>query len=78
VTVNLFNHGPYLSWSLVMGPLLLQGWREAPGNGIVLVAGFYFTMLFSTAGIILLFAAIRKLGMTEHSQPSSFLLILKT
>jgi threonine/homoserine/homoserine lactone efflux protein len=32
--VNLLNPAPYLAWSLVMGPLLLRGWREAPANGI--------------------------------------------
>ena len=31
VVVNLLNPAPYLGWSLVMGPLLLKGWREAPG-----------------------------------------------
>lgn len=62
VTVNLLNPNPYLAWSLVMGPLLLQGWHETPANGIALVAGFYSLMIISNAGIILTFSAIRKLG----------------
>ncbi|HEY77539.1 MAG TPA: LysE family transporter [Dehalococcoidia bacterium] len=62
VTINLLNPNPYLSWSLVMGPLLLKGWREDAGNGIGLVAGFYFTMIFTTIGIILLFSALRRFG----------------
>jgi threonine/homoserine/homoserine lactone efflux protein len=62
VAVNLLNPNPYLAWSLVIGPLLLKSWREAPGNGIALVGGFYFTMIFITAGIIILFAIISKLG----------------
>jgi threonine/homoserine/homoserine lactone efflux protein len=62
VFVNLLNPNPYLSWSLVMGPLLLKGWREAPENGIALIGSFYFTMILITAGIILVFAAVRKLG----------------
>jgi threonine/homoserine/homoserine lactone efflux protein len=60
--VNLLNPNPYLGWSLVLGPLLLKGWREAPANGIALVAGFYGTMILSLAGIILLFAGARGLG----------------
>ena len=32
--VNLLNPNPWLAWSLVMGPLLLKGWRETPINGI--------------------------------------------
>jgi threonine/homoserine/homoserine lactone efflux protein len=60
--VNLLNPAPYLGWSLVMGPLLLAGWRETPANGVALLAGFYTTMVASQAGIIMLFAAARNLG----------------
>lgn len=60
--VNLLNPSPYIGWSLVMGPLLLKGWRETPSNGIALLAGFYTTMIFVTLGIMLLFAAARNLG----------------
>ncbi len=60
--VNLLNPNPYLEWSLVMGPLLLKGWRETPGNGVALVGGFYFAIIVICAGIILLFASIRRMG----------------
>ncbi len=60
--VNLLNPNPYLGWTLVMGPLLLQGWRESPSHGIALLAGFYATMVSTTAGIIALFAAARGLA----------------
>lgn len=60
--VNLLNPSPYIGWSLVMGPLLLKGWRETPSNGIALLAGFYTTMILVTLGIMLLFAAARNLG----------------
>jgi threonine/homoserine/homoserine lactone efflux protein len=60
--VNILNPAPYLGWSLVMGPLLLAGWRETPANGIALLVGFYGTMVISQAGIIMLFAAARNLG----------------
>lgn len=60
--VNLLNPAPYLGWSLVMGPLLLKGWRETPTNGIALLLGFYITMIVSLMGIIVLFAAARNLG----------------
>ncbi len=62
VMVNLLNPAPYISWSLVMGPLLLKGWRESPANGIVLLTGFYTTLILVTLGIMLLFAAARNLG----------------
>ena len=60
--VNLLNPAPYLAWSLVMGPLLLRGWREAPASGIALLIGFYVTMISGLAGIMLLFSAASSLG----------------
>jgi threonine/homoserine/homoserine lactone efflux protein len=60
--VNLLNPGPYLGWSLVMGPLLLKGWREAPAHGIALVVAFYATMVLTQVGIVVLFATARGLG----------------
>ena len=60
--VNLLNPNPYISWSLVLGPLLLKGWRETPAHGVALLAGFYGTMVLSLAGTIALFAAARNLG----------------
>jgi threonine/homoserine/homoserine lactone efflux protein len=60
--VNFLNPNPWLAWSLVMGPLLLKGWRETPINGISLLVGFYGTMILVTLGIILLFASARNLG----------------
>ncbi len=62
VLVNFLNPGPYLGWSLVMGPLLLKGWRETYLNGIVLLLGFYTTMVLSQIGIVLIFARAGKLG----------------
>ena len=60
--VNLLNPGPYLGWSLVMGPLLLKAWREAPAAGIALIISFYATMILTLAGIILLFSSAHRLG----------------
>lgn len=62
VLVNLFNPNPYLGWSLVMGPMLIRGWNEAPVNGIVLLAGFYGTLILCSMGMVLLFASARNLG----------------
>jgi threonine/homoserine/homoserine lactone efflux protein len=60
--MNMLNPNPYLFWSLVTGPILLEGWREAPVNGIGLLLGFYATMIASLVGLILLFGAARRLG----------------
>jgi threonine/homoserine/homoserine lactone efflux protein len=60
--VNWLNPNPYLGWSLVLGPLLLKGWREAPVNGIILLVSFYGIMFASMTAIIMLFHAARNLG----------------
>jgi threonine/homoserine/homoserine lactone efflux protein len=60
--VNFLNPGPYLGWSLVLGPMFLRGWREAPAFGAALLGSFYGTMLACNAGVIFLFAAARNLG----------------
>jgi len=60
--VNLLNPNPYLGWSLIMGPLLLKGWRESPINGILLLVSFYSTIILCSVSIVLLFAAARNIG----------------
>jgi threonine/homoserine/homoserine lactone efflux protein len=62
IFVNLINPNPYLGWSLVMGPLLLKGWHEAPLNGIALLFGFYSVMVLGLFGTIMLASAAKKLG----------------
>jgi threonine/homoserine/homoserine lactone efflux protein len=61
VGLNLVNPNPYLFWSLVTGPLLLQGWREAPINGMALVLSFYAAIISTSVAVILLFAGISRL-----------------
>jgi threonine/homoserine/homoserine lactone efflux protein len=60
--VNLLNPGPWLGWSLVMGPLLLKAWGESPAHGIAMLIGFYSVMVLSLMGIIIVFGVARRLG----------------
>ncbi|MCX6132365.1 MAG: LysE family transporter [Ignavibacteriales bacterium] len=60
--VNVLNPNPYLGWMLVMGPLLMKGWREAPAHGIALMIGFYGTIVLGGAAIVILFSSARALG----------------
>jgi threonine/homoserine/homoserine lactone efflux protein len=57
--VNFLNPNPWLGWTLVMGPIFLQGYRETPGHGVALIAGFYVTMVACLIGLISLFAFAR-------------------
>jgi len=62
VLVNLFNPNPYLGWSLVMGPMLIKGWSESPGNGIALITGFYSSMIIYSAVMVIMFSVAGNLG----------------
>lgn len=62
VAVNLVNPGPYLGWSLILGPLALQAWSESPARVAALVGGFYFVMVATLSAFILLVGTTTFLG----------------
>jgi Putative threonine efflux protein len=62
VIINLLNPNPYLGWSLVMGPLLIKGWSENLMNGIVLLIGFYTSMIICSIVMVVIFAVARNFG----------------
>jgi len=61
-TVIWLNPNAYLGWSLVLGPMFLKGWHEAPSHGIAVLVGFYATMVITMIGVIILFSFARNLG----------------
>ena len=60
--INTLNPNPYIFWSLVTGPILVNGWRETPVNGVAFITGFYVTMILGFTALILVFGSARKLG----------------
>jgi len=60
--VNWLNPNMYLGWSIILGPIVLSGWRKSMAIGIALLLGFYITMIATMIGMIILFAAARTLG----------------
>jgi threonine/homoserine/homoserine lactone efflux protein len=60
--INWLNPNPYISWSIILGPILLSGWHISPANGIAILAGFYSVMIGSMIGMIFIFAAAAKFG----------------
>ncbi len=60
--VNWLNPNLYLGWSVILGPIVLTGWHKSPATGIALILGFYITMIGTTIGIIILFAAAGSFG----------------
>jgi threonine/homoserine/homoserine lactone efflux protein len=64
VTMNLLGPGPWLFWSLINGPNLIQAWEIAPWWGIAYIATFYGVFILSNIALILMFSSMRQLG--EH------------
>jgi len=62
VMVNLLNPNPYLGWSLVLGPAVMDAWRHDPAYAVALIAAFYGTMVVGLAGTIFLFGSANRLG----------------
>ncbi len=62
ILMNLLGPGPYLFWSLVAGPVIIQAWATSPDRAIGFLTGFYAAMLAVLAGIILTFGSAERLG----------------
>ena len=60
--MNTLNPNPYMYWTLITGPILLKGWREAPVNGIGFLAGFYLALIGGFAATVLIFGTAARLG----------------
>ncbi|MBN2044300.1 MAG: LysE family transporter [Anaerolineales bacterium] len=68
VVVNLLNPAPYLGWSLVLGPALIEAWAQSPAFGVALLAAFYGILTLGNALVILLFGTTRFLNpKTRHN-----------
>lgn len=61
-TMNLLGPGPWLFWSLINGPNLIQTWKISPWWGLAYVACFYIIFILSNVALILLFSGMRQLG----------------
>jgi threonine/homoserine/homoserine lactone efflux protein len=64
VVVNLLNPGPYLGWSLILGPAALRAWDRHPIEAMALVGSFYGTIVVCLVGFILLAGMTTRLGPT--------------
>ena len=60
--MNLLSPGPYLFWTLVLGPLLLGAWRHSPASGMAFLAGFYGAFIGGMLLLAALFAQAQRFG----------------
>ncbi len=66
VILNMLNPNPYIFWGVIGGPIVLTGWREAPGLGASFIVGFYGMFVCSLAALIIVFASAGKLDARVH------------
>jgi threonine/homoserine/homoserine lactone efflux protein len=60
--MNALSPGPYLFWSLAIGPLIVTNWREDPTNALAIVLAFYFAMIGLNFVVVLLFGQAARFG----------------
>jgi len=60
--INFLSPGPYLFWSLVAGPLLLDAWQSSPANGLAFLAGFYGAFIGGMLVLAAFFAQAQRFG----------------
>jgi threonine/homoserine/homoserine lactone efflux protein len=57
--VNLLSPHPWISWLTALGPLTVSTWRGSHPAGVLLVLGFYLTLVGSKVGVAALVAGGR-------------------
>lgn len=62
VGINFLNPAPYIFWSVISGPILLEGWRQMPLLGIGFLASFYGGFVVFLVVLVLFFALARTSG----------------
>jgi threonine/homoserine/homoserine lactone efflux protein len=60
--VNALSPGPWIFWSLMAGPILLEGWRISPAYGSAYLVGFYGTLIIGLGLFILILGTARQFG----------------
>jgi threonine/homoserine/homoserine lactone efflux protein len=61
-TMNALSPGPYLFWSLAIGPLIVTTWRDNAPNAISIVLAFYVAMISLNFAVVLLFGQAARFG----------------
>ena len=60
--MNALSPSPYLFWSVLAGPIVLEGWRQSPTLGLSFIFGFYGALIGGFVIFIILFATASQLG----------------
>lgn len=55
VLVNFFSPNPYLFWTTIAGPILIDAWRSGPLVAVAFLLGFYAALIGGFGLYVLLF-----------------------
>jgi threonine/homoserine/homoserine lactone efflux protein len=61
-TMNALSPGPYLFWSLAIGPLIVTTWRDSAPNALSIVLAFYIAMISLNFAVVLVFGQAVRFG----------------
>lgn len=73
VALNAISPGPYLFWSTINGPTLIDALAQSPWHGLAFVAAFYGTFL---GGLVLLAWFIGRVGALNPALTQALLLLI--
>lgn len=60
--MNFLSPSPYIFWATVAGPIFLEGWRQAPAQGLAFLGGFYAALVGGIALFIVVFGGAGKVS----------------
>lgn len=60
--MNALAPGPWLFWSVLAGPILVEAWQQMPVWGLAFLCGFYTLLVGGNAAFITFFATTRRFG----------------
>jgi len=60
--MNLLSPGPWLFWSLINGPNLVEAWQVSPWWGVGYLEVFYGVFILTNVVLIVLFSSMRQMG----------------
>ncbi|MBN1417334.1 MAG: LysE family transporter [Planctomycetes bacterium] len=62
IVLNATNPGPYIFWSAVAGPALMEAWAAAPANAMGFLAAFYTALIGGFGGLVIIFGTAARFG----------------
>jgi threonine/homoserine/homoserine lactone efflux protein len=62
IAMNFLNPNPWIFWSVVGIPILLEGLKHSTSVGLSFILGFYLAMIPTLVVMIIVFAVAQRLG----------------